>query len=97
MHVLLALSVIAILTITNNIITNHNIISSSYYGIWPGTAELDHYYSINRLDKFLEYALTFESISETLMPGVDVWLGETGTMYSEEPPHYSDTYVNGFL
>ena len=71
-------------------------ISSSYY-ITNGKAELDQFYSIKRLDLFLEVALRYKPIPETWMPGVDVWLGETGTMYSEEPPHYSDTYINGFM
>lgn len=67
----------------------------SYYSN-SGKATLDQFYSVSVLDSFLTDAKEFSAIRDRVMPGVALWLGETGSMYSTVVPHLANSYVDGF-
>ena len=67
----------------------------SYYSD-SGKATLDQFYRVSVLDSFLTDAREFSAIRDRVMPGVDLWLGETGSMYSSVAPHLANSYVDGF-
>ena len=62
-----------------------------------GKATQADYYSPPVLDSFLAEAVAFRTLTERGMSGVDLWLGETGTMFSTNQPHLAYSYVNGFM
>ena len=70
--------------------------SCSYYAPGP-TGTLPEFYSVGLLDTFIDVAQLYRDIVDNTMPEVDLWLGETSSMFSGGAPHLSDSYVAGFM
>ena len=75
----------------------YNIYNFSYYGKGAG-APVSRFTDIAFLDNlhsFLKEANRL--VSESASPGVQVWLGETSSMYGGGTPNISDRFVAGFM
>ena len=58
---------------------------------------LPQFCDVKLLDSFITMATGFKHISETWAPGVDLWIGETASMFAGGAPHLSNSYVAGFM
>ena len=72
------------------------VVTYSYYAA-GSTATESLFYNVSVLDSFINLTIQFKSVSEECMPGVDLWIGESGSTFGGGTPGLSDSFIAGFM
>ena len=61
------------------------------------TGIMAEFYNITLLDTFISTAVYHKTVCTSSAPGVDVWIGETASMYGGGTKGLSDSFIAGFM
>ena len=77
--------------------TEYSLYNTFSYYADGRTGIMAEFYNITVLDTFISTAVYYKTVCTNSAPGVDVWIGETASMYGGGTKGLSDSFIAGFM